>query len=72
MHYWIELRLAVRYVAADACERCGASTGVDGRRGELHHLTYERWGCELPSDVEWLCRTCHARDSHLAVPGVAR
>lgn len=36
------------------CERCG-------ERGEfhIHHKTYERFGHELPSDVEVLCLACH-------------
>jgi hypothetical protein len=25
----------------------------------LHHLTYERLGAELDSDVQVLCSTCH-------------
>ena len=36
------------------CRACGATT-VD-----LHHKTYERLGCELLSDLQALCRDCHA------------
>lgn len=36
------------------CERCDACTGL-----ELHHKTYERFGRELPSDLEILCKRHH-------------
>lgn len=36
------------------CERCGKAGKVDA-----HHITYERFGHELPEDVKLYCRTCH-------------
>lgn len=29
------------------------------RRIEVHHLTYERRGCEYPTDMVVLCEKCH-------------
>lgn len=37
-----------------ACEHCGSI-----HRLQVHHLTYERLGNELPSDLLVLCRDCH-------------
>lgn len=37
-----------------ACEHCGSIY-----RLQVHHLTYERLGNELPSDLLVLCRDCH-------------
>lgn len=37
-----------------ACQGCGLTTNL-----HLHHLTYERLGGELPTDLAWLCETCH-------------
>jgi hypothetical protein len=34
----------------------------------VHHLTYERLGCERAADLEVLCETCHRRE-HLDDPG---
>lgn len=36
------------------CEECGSGSDL-----EVHHLTYERLGCELPEDLRVLCRRCH-------------
>jgi hypothetical protein len=54
-----ELVLAVRIRAHNCCEDCGRSER--GRRFDIHHLTYERYGHELPDDVLWICRGCHDR-----------
>jgi hypothetical protein len=40
------------------CQRCGASD----TELNVHHLTYERLGEELPSDLVVLCRRCHQRE----------
>jgi queuine/archaeosine tRNA-ribosyltransferase len=37
-----------------SCKRCG-----NVHRIEVHHLTYIRFGRELPSDLVTLCRDCH-------------
>jgi hypothetical protein len=66
----IDLRYR-QYIASDAwktkrrerleldgheCTNCDATTYL-----EVHHLTYERLGNELMSDLQTLCQTCHAR-----------
>lgn len=38
-----------------ACEKCGATDNL-----QVHHLTYEHVGFELPEDLQTLCATCHA------------
>ena len=37
------------------CQRCPQW----GQPLDVHHKSYERLGCELPSDLEVLCRPCH-------------
>lgn len=46
------------YYRAHAC-RCSACASID--KIHLHHLTYERMGRELDSDLTPLCEGCHAR-----------
>lgn len=36
------------------CQRCGEKRDL-----QAHHLTYDRLGHELASDIEVVCRTCH-------------
>ena len=36
------------------CEECGGRTSL-----EVHHLNYDRLGCELPGDLKILCYRCH-------------
>lgn len=45
------------------CEMCGRPLPVNrGRcRFELHHLTYARFGHELPEDLLVVDEACHAR-----------
>lgn len=46
-------RLARIEKAHGRCELCG-------RKGkEVHHLTYERIGAELPQDLMYVCLSCH-------------
>jgi 5-methylcytosine-specific restriction endonuclease McrA len=40
------------------CERCGVSMNA-GYTLDIHHLTYERLGDELPEDLLVVCRPCH-------------
>jgi hypothetical protein len=54
--HWIEFRKAALERSKKACERCGGSSGVVL---QVHHLTYERIGRELPDDVQVLCKDCH-------------
>jgi hypothetical protein len=53
-----EARKAVYERSEGICERCGDCEAV-----HIHHLTYERAGCELPEDLEHVCIWCHC-DAH--------
>lgn len=46
------------------CKKCGRSD----IELNVHHLTYERRGCELPSDVIVLCKACHLEAHNRPVP----
>lgn len=52
--HWISFRDAVLR-ERQSCELCDTYAASN-----VHHLTYERRGSELPSDVLALCRPCHA------------
>lgn len=51
---WQDTRRRALVKAGHRCERCRARDGL-----EVHHLTYERKGHELPEDLTVLCRRCH-------------
>lgn len=51
---WQERRELALAKAGYCCERCGYDGPLD-----VHHLTYERLGHEMPQDLEALCRACH-------------
>lgn len=53
---WQEKRR--EYVASDRPQKCRCGKP----RHSIHHLTYERLGCELMEDLEAICDTCHARE----------
>lgn len=46
------------------CKKCGRSD----IELNVHHLTYERRGCELVSDVVVLCKACHLETHNRPVP----
>lgn len=53
---WQERRRAAIQMAWGKCQ-------LNSKHGEglhVHHRTYERRGCELPSDLIVLCAKCHA------------
>jgi hypothetical protein len=56
--HWINLRAMMRARAGGCCKRCGCAS----KRLEIHHLTYERIGRELESDLIALCPGCHAEE----------
>lgn len=58
---WQEKRRIEIQAAEYKCHRCCAR----GRTLDVHHLTYERRGCEQPEDLEVLCRECHAHEHGL-------
>jgi len=63
---WRELRRLVWQRAKGLCERC-SEPGA-----HVHHLTYERMGDELLSDLQLLCRRCHEEEHpHMAESSVA-
>ena len=51
---WRRRRLVKLEAAKHRCEYCG-----DVGRLSVHHLTYERLGCEYSSDLIVLCTPCH-------------
>jgi hypothetical protein len=53
--HWKAFRARVLCNRPQRCEQCA----VVGEPLELHHLTYERLGAELETDVQLLCRICH-------------
>ena len=54
---WKRKRRQVIERAQYRCERCGVSRRITPL--DVHHKTYERFGCEFISDLEALCRNCH-------------
>ena len=52
-----QLRVALWARAGGACEDCRRSG--KGVALDLHHLTYDNYGHEHPTDVLLLCRDCH-------------
>lgn len=53
---WALQRAAALARASYRCKSCGTPVDL-----EVHHLTYERLGEELPQDLTVLCATCHTR-----------
>lgn len=51
---WQAKRLAALKRAGFVCLQCGSRD-----RLEVHHLSYERLGDELPADLTVLCARCH-------------
>lgn len=68
--YWRRLGAFVLRKRGPFCQRCGKfALGL-----ELHHLTYDRLGREMPEDVEIVCRACHPdadREREAAVEAAA-
>jgi len=57
--HWRRTRNAALMRAGYACDDCGKRSGL-----QVHHLTYERIGAELPADLCVLCDPCHG-DAHV-------
>ena len=55
---WRIRRRAVLRRADGCCELC-RDVGVERRATEIHHLTYDRVGCEKLVDLIALCGECH-------------
>jgi hypothetical protein len=56
--WWQYVRRRCMERSYRACECC---EGIPNRAYEVHHLTYDRLGAELPTDVVAVCRACHAK-----------
>lgn len=54
--HWRLFKLRILALRGAACEICRSTNDI-----QLHHLTYERRGAELDSDVVLACKDCHAR-----------
>jgi len=54
--HWQWLRADILDKRGAKCEHCGSAAKI-----QLHHLTYERLGKELPTDVIILCKDCHGK-----------
>lgn len=52
---WKDFRLSIIRVRGYRCEKCGETEGII----HAHHLTYERFMKEIPSDIMLLCIPCH-------------
>jgi 5-methylcytosine-specific restriction endonuclease McrA len=52
--WWKRRRLDKLDTAGHSCEKCGAQEPL-----EVHHLSYDRLGAELMSDLMVLCDQCH-------------
>lgn len=52
--HWIKFKHGYSRKYKNECYLCGDTQWL-----ELHHVTYERLGKELQTDVVYLCRDCH-------------
>ncbi len=51
---WVKFRTVILEERGRKCQKCDSP-----ERLEVHHLTYERLGCEKRADVMVLCKPCH-------------
>jgi hypothetical protein len=68
---WRRRREEFRAETADVCGLCGLDdSGTDFTvRFHVHHITYERLGYELDSDLILLCAPCHNLIHYPQSPG---
>ncbi len=57
---WQEMRETALIQAGRKCERCGAIESL-----QVHHLTYEHLGDELPEELLVVCPPCHEKEDRL-------
>jgi len=62
--YWKKFAKERLHEAGCKCSKCGR----DDITLQVHHLTYERRGHELSSDVIVLCKACHLETHNMPVP----
>ena len=58
---WAEKRKAVLKQRGCVCEICRNVSG----KPQVHHLHYQRLGCEYITDLQVLCNHCHEREHKL-------
>lgn len=54
--HWQIVRWQFEQLVPKICVHCGNTKNLN-----IHHLTYERIGRELPNDLVYLCELCHKR-----------
>jgi hypothetical protein len=62
---WQERAAAVKMLRGNRCEKCGSRDNL-----HAHHLTYENRGHEPLSDLQVLCKDCHAQEHGRAARAV--
>lgn len=55
--HWQSLRFDILKRDKGICQKCHYKF----KKLEVHHLTYDRRGCELPEDLICLCHECHRK-----------
>jgi 5-methylcytosine-specific restriction endonuclease McrA len=55
---WRTISAAMKKLANYTCKRCGKK--FHSSQLDAHHRNYDRLGSEHPSDLEVLCKPCHA------------
>jgi len=56
---WKQTRADALKRAGYKCQVCGAPQA--SKSLEVHHVTYDRLGTELPTDLRVLCKDCHKK-----------
>lgn len=54
--HWIATRSAILKRDGHQCRFCGCMNDLS-----VHHITYDRLGCESETDLITLCSSCHSR-----------
>jgi len=58
--HWRRVRASMLLLNNTFCQHCDTQLWDKMHKLHVHHLTYERIGCERFSDLMLLCETCHA------------
>jgi 5-methylcytosine-specific restriction endonuclease McrA len=53
---WREKSNTIKLMYGNLCAFCQYPGKLD-----VHHITYDRLGCEFPDDLIALCETCHKK-----------
>lgn len=61
--HWLSFRKRALDKAHHLCQSCGSRHSL-----QVHHLTYQRLGAELLSDVRVLCKDCHRSQHGITTP----